>query len=159
MSVTQPHQLTTNVKLLQKVVLHWEDKILFLQRSEDSVSRPLCWDLPGGNSEWPQGYTEPISDLHQLDAAREVHEETGLIVEPSEFSRENLSYFETFFDPTKQVFTVLLGWNIHLKNLPEDIRISEEHKEFRWLRPDQARELDFGGSKGVFLSKIVHNSR
>ena len=155
----EPHQLTSNVKLLQKVVLHWQGKVLMLQRSGDSASRPNCWDLPGGNSEWPQGYTQPISDLHKQDAAREVQEETGIVVEPSAFSLENLSYLETFFDPQKQIFTVLLGWSIQLTQPPSDVVLSHEHTAAQWLSLDEALNLDFGGQKGAFLAKILKARR
>jgi 8-oxo-dGTP pyrophosphatase MutT (NUDIX family) len=154
-----PHQLTSNVKLLQKVVLLWEGKILMLQRSSDSASRPLCWDLPGGNSEWPEGITEPTSNLHQFDAAREIQEETGLVVDPSEFTQDKLSYLETFFDPQSQIFTVLLGWKIELASSPQAVAISEEHVDSRWLSVEEALKLDFGGKKGGFLAKIIQNSR
>jgi 8-oxo-dGTP pyrophosphatase MutT (NUDIX family) len=155
----EPHQLTSNVKLLQKVVLHWQGKVLMLQRSGDSASRPNCWDLPGGNSEWPQGYNEPTSDLHKQDAAREVEEETGIVVDPSVFSLIHLSYLETFFDPNKQIFTVLLGWSIKLKEPPSDVVISHEHTAFQWVGLEEALSLDFGGQKGAFLAKILTASR
>lgn len=154
-----PHQLTSNVKLLQKVVLSWNGQVLMLQRDGGSISRPLCWDLPGGNSEWPQNITTPTSDLHKLDAAREIQEETGLVVEASEFSQDKLAYLETFFDPQAQIFTVLLGWKIELKNAPQAVQLSEEHADSRWVSIDDALKLDFGGQKGSFLAKILENSR
>lgn len=75
-----PHQLTENVKLLQKVVVWQGEKFLILQRSADSATRPKCWDLPGGNVEWPASSVD-IQDSHLADLAREVKEETGLIID------------------------------------------------------------------------------
>lgn len=158
MSARTPHQLTSNVKLLQKIVLECNGRFLLLQRDENSFSRPLAWDLPGGNSEWPKGLREPTSDLHQLDAAREIREETGLDVPASEFHHGNLVYFETFFDPHKQIYTVLLGWHVSLETDGEDIpvlEISEEHVQAGWFEPGEALIQDFGGEKGAFIPRIL----
>src|SRR5688500_13998702 len=102
-SLFTPHQLTSNVKLLQKIVLEKEGHILLLQRDPRSASRPNSWDFPGGNSEWPSGVTKATSNLHQLDTAREIQEETGIQVDPAKFSLPTLKYFETYFDPDKQI--------------------------------------------------------
>ncbi len=155
-----PHQLTPNVKLLQKIVLCWEDKVLVVQRDAASFSRPGSWDFPGGNSEWPENISAPTSNLHQHDASREVWEETGVRLEPTEFIRDRLIYLETFFDPEKEIFTMLLGWKIALppKFDPNSVRLSEEHVAFRWIKPVDALSLDFGGVKGAFLVRILNSS-
>ena len=155
MTTFTPHQLTSNVKLLQKIVLEKEGKILLLQRDPRSASRPNCWDFPGGNSEWPTGLSEPTSNLHQLDASREVEEETGILVSPNKFTQTQLKYFETFFDPEKQIFTILLGWYILLGSNTNEVRLSEEHTEFVWVEKSEALNYDFGGAKGAFLPRII----
>lgn len=154
-----PHQLTPNVKLLQKVVIEHDGKVLLVKRDANSFSRPNCWDFPGGNSEWPTDVVEKTSNLHQRDATREVLEETGLHIDPSEFSKENLRYLETFFDPEKQIFTILLSWHILLPDSvdPNSIQLSEEHTEYQWLSPSEAEQLDFGGNKGQFLLRILRS--
>lgn len=152
-----PHQLTPNIKLLQKVVLEHQGKVLLVQRDANSFSRPNCWDLPGGNSEWPTDIVEPTANLHQRDVSREVFEETGIHIDPEQFRRENLSYLETFFQPEKQVFTMLLGWHIQLPDSfdPSTVKLSEEHRDFQWLAVSAAMALDFGGKRGEFLPKIL----
>lgn len=156
-----PHQLTPNVKLLQKITLEHQGKALIVRRDANSFSRPNCWDLPGGNSEWPSDITEPTSNLHQRDASREVFEETGIHVDPEGFTQENLKYLETFFDPEKQVFTVLLGWLIQLPEdfNPNSVQLSEEHVEYLWVDPVSAGEFDFGGKRGEFLSRILRSTQ
>ncbi len=158
-SVRQPQQLTPNVKLLQKIALVSQGKVLLLRRDAASFSRPGAWDLPGGNSEWP-ATTEPTVNLHQIDAAREVEEETGIGLTPDQFALANLIHLETHFDPERQIFTVLLGWRIVLPDSfgLESIRLSQEHTDYLWSKLDEASLMDFGGNKGQFMQRILQEA-
>lgn len=152
----EPHQLTKDVKLLQKVALKHGDKILILKRDENTHSRPLAWDLPGGNVEWPETL-ENKGSFHQEDATREVLEESGVEVSLDQFITENLVYFSTFFEAQKQVFSVIVGWKV---DLPEDfdeesIKLSIEHINYEWITKDQLDNFDFGGSKGEFVKQMI----
>jgi 8-oxo-dGTP pyrophosphatase MutT (NUDIX family) len=154
------HQLTENTKLLQKVILRHGGKFLILRRDGDSSSRPLAWDLPGGNSEWPETL-ENIGGLHKKDASREVLEETGIEINPSKFSIGNLVSFRTFFEAQKQIFSVIVGWKIDLSNDfdEEIIKISDEHVDYKWITSDELEDYDFGGVKGEFIIEMIKNSR
>lgn len=173
-----PHQLTKNVKLLQKAALWHNGKVLILKRSSDSKSRPNQWDLPGGNSEWPvgdglhagvSGMGKPelrsgeksedgfIRDLHKDDVVREVFEETGI-----ELKREDVKkcvHIGTFFDGQKQVFSIILGWEVKLaEDFREDsVLLSDEHSDLAWMRKDESGEFDFGfaGDEGGFIRSIL----
>ena len=151
-----PHQLTENVKLLQKVVLMHKGKALVLKREEDSFSRPLFWDLPGGNSEWPQTL-ENKEGLYQKDAAREVVEETGIEISPEEFTVEKIVTFSTFFEAQRQVYSIIVGWCVQLDEdfERESIKLSSEHIKYAWIDADELDEYNFGGSKGGFVKKMV----
>lgn len=138
-------------------------KVLLLKRAPDSKSRPNKWDLAGGNSEWPTGVTEIARDLHRQDVAREIVEETGLVVAPEYFDFKKLTYFSTFFQPDKQVYSVICGWLAELpgknqsdsqnNNLADnqatavkwpEVKISEEHTEFAWASREEVASYDFG---------------
>lgn len=151
------HQLTENVKILQKCVVMHQGEVLLIQRPPDDSSRPNCWDFPGGNSEWPQGLRHNTSNLHQLDITREIREEVGLEVSPETFSLSALKYLETFYEPGREIYTVLLGWRL---DLPADfdrqqIRLSHEHTTHVWVAPESARNYDFGGERGSFMLRIL----
>lgn len=155
-----PHQLTKHVKLLQKAVLLHEGKFLIVKRSEDSKSRPGCWDLPGGNSEWPEGATEHLQNMHMQDIAREIKEESGVTVTPEHFSKDNLVFFRTFFEFEKEVYSIITGWKVVL---PSDfdkgaIELSDEHTEFAWIDISELSEYDFDRVKGVFITEIIRSS-
>lgn len=157
------HQLTKEVKLLQKVVLTSTDqKILLLQRSADSFSRPECWDLPGGNSEWPESMGSGVVQrhLHLTDLSREIIEETGLHIEvmskPHTYSP---IYFDTIFEPTTRTYTILVGWKFQVsaEQVRQGIKLSREHQLFAWATLDEALRYDFGfaGGKSGFITQIL----
>ncbi len=150
------HKLTENVKLLQKVAVVAPDgKVLLLQRSAGEFSRPGCWDLPGGNSEWPTDGRAGFG-LHQGDIARELEEETGIVCAPAAFTHEALTYFQTFFDAEKQVYSIICGWRtLLLAGTTTDITLSHEHSAFAWVQISQLDEYDFGGEKGAFVKEIA----
>ncbi len=166
-----PHQLTKNVKLLQKAALWHNDKFLILKRSSDSTSRPDQWDLPGGNSEWPVGADGKsalpgslgtaeaglVRDLHKDDVVREVFEETGIELQRSDVQK--CVHIGTFFEGTKQVFSIILGWEIKLpENFKEDsVLLSEEHSDFAWIKKEEFENYDFGfaGEENGFIRKII----
>lgn len=151
------HQLTANVKLLQKAVLICDKKVLILQRSGDSKSRPLCWDLPGGNSEWPKEVTQNQQNLHTHDIAREILEETGIVVPAEHFTQDNLQFFETFFEASKGIYSIITGWKVALPNAfnTQSVILSSEHIAFAWITLSELESYDFGGHKGVFITKMI----
>ncbi len=153
------HQLTNDVKLLQKVVLIHGDKFLILQRQENAFSRPLAWDLPGGNAEWPETL-EDKENPHQNNVTREVFEETGIEVSDDFFTTENLVEFRTFFEAKDQVFSVITGWKVKLNDDfdEEKVKISSEHINFDWITLDMLDDYNFDGFKGEFIKEIIRKS-
>ncbi len=156
-SVTfSPHQLTANVKLLHKVAIISQDKVLILKRSASSFSRPGNWDLPGGNSDWPTNVLQPKINLHQQDIAREIQEEVNLQLDPQLFTEESLVYFATYFEPDRQIYSINCGWKAVIEeNLASTVRLSHEHTELAWIGLSQLDQYDFGGEARDLETKII----
>lgn len=157
------HQLTENVKLLQKAaIIRQSDsglEVLLLQRSENALSRPNCWDLPGGNSEWPEQSQISAANLHVRDIKREIQEETALEVPESAFDLNKLVHFSTYFDSEKQVFTVICGWLVIFSSPNQtEIQISSEHQNYIWASPANLANYDFGGDSGSFVLDTIQKS-
>lgn len=154
-----PHQLTDKTKLLHKVSLIHNNQVLILKRANDALSRPGKWDLAGGNSEWPDN-SQHGHNVHKVDIAREIMEETGIKLSPNLFDFSSLVYFDTFFDSKKQVFTIICGWKYQLSDNfdKNSIQISKEHSQIKWIDKNQIEEIDFGGDKGSFVKNIVERS-
>jgi len=152
-----PHQLTANVKLLHKVAIRVGDEVLILKRSAKAKSRPGKWDLPGGNSEWPHDLADNMLNPHQRDVAREIEEETSLIVPADTFTKENLVYFATYYEAEKKIFSVNLGWQVTelTAEAKENVKISFEHQDSAWITLEQLSDYDFGGPERDYETKII----
>lgn len=148
------HQLTKNVKILQKAVLVADGKVLLLKRTEDALSRPGCWDLPGGNVEWPESF-ESQNNPHRDELLREVSEETGL--DYSGVMGNKPCFASTYFDSDTDIYTVILGWKIAVDHF--EPTISEEHTDFAWVALDELEDYDFGfaGGPDGFLTQMITN--
>lgn len=157
-TINQPH-LKGQVKLLQKAALIHQEKVLLLRRSKKEVNRPNCWDLPGGNVEWPVELKELslpiITGLHRDGLAREIAEETSLEIEPKDIAHSNLVFFETTFQPKENIFTIITGWSISLDKDRDQItpKLSSEHDLYEWINPEQVQDYDFGYAK--FIPEII----
>lgn len=149
--------LTDQVKLLQKVAIIHQGKLLIMKRSEDATHRPGAWDLPGGNAEWPEA-NQSVANLHRQDVAREILEETGLVVEADHFTDENLVHFMTFFDADQQLYAVICGWKVVLTAESADIILSDEHTEFAWITLADLANYDLAEPKGTFIKHIIHRA-
>jgi len=149
------HELTEKVKLLQKCVVFCQGKLLLVKRSETAKTRPNCWDLPGGNAEWPKTATN-LSNHHLLEVIREVQEETGLRLKAADLES---CYVGTFFDTKNQVLSIILGWSTKIATLPE-VKLSPEHTEFAWISENQFKQYDFGfaGEKNGFIRQMIEQS-
>lgn len=155
-----PHQLTENVKLLHKTAIVVSNQVLILKRAADSKSRPGKWDLPGGNSEWPSNENDFVKNLHQLDIAREIKEETGLLVKPEIFAVENLVYFATYFNPQEQIYSINCGWQVRdVIEAPQDtVQISAEHTQYEWINLPQLNDFDFGPKERDFEKVTIRRA-
>jgi 8-oxo-dGTP pyrophosphatase MutT (NUDIX family) len=157
------HQLTDQVKLLQKVAIirhkGTDLEVLLLRRSDDAKSRPGAWDLPGGNSEWPSESQVSAANLHLADLNREINEETGLIASDSAFMLKLPVHFSTYFDSQKQIYTVICGWLLNYAATDQAaIQISAEHQAFAWVSGVDLPNYDFGGDSGTFVLDIIQKA-
>lgn len=151
------HQLTDQVKILHKIAIIAENQVLLLKRHGQAHSRPNCWDLPGGNAEWPQQTSLTLlRHLHRADAVRELLEETGIQVEETQITIP--IYFDTVMETASQIYTIIVGWRVDLLAQPK-IVISAEHTEFTWVPLDLVPQFDFGfaGGPDGFLVQIINH--
>lgn len=127
------------MRVSQKIFLkNKEGKILALRRSSTDPSRPLTWDLPGGDIEEGEDLAESIR--------REVFEETGL--ELKDFSvmdaqagiNKNGEY---------SIQIAYLG-----NRVTGDIKLSYEHDQYKFVTKDEFLSLESTDKIKKFLRKL-----
>jgi len=116
--------MTTKI-VAKTVVLNGDGEVLLLRRSRTDDRRPGEWDFPGGG-------IEPGEDL-AAGAAREITEESGLTIEPSQLK---LLYAATdlYERYDESVSRLLFAGRIDTG----DVQLSFEHDEYKWVEIDTA---------------------
>lgn len=128
---TWGYMFSDNIKFVQKIAIFHPDRsgrFLTLQRSTDSPTNPNKWDLVGGNVLFGQDAGESL--------AVEILEEAGL----SKFSEPTPIYTVGNMLEGKDVYRIYIGYVcIALTN---DVIISHEHQDHRWVTKEEFLELD-----------------
>lgn len=113
--------------VVAKAVLRNPDgDILLIRRSKSDPRRPLEWDFPGGFVEDDEDFVSAV--------AREIKEETGLIVRPQDL---HLTHTTTRMRDVGNVC-----WLFFIGQTSEtSIKLSFEHDKYQWIPLDKAIEL------------------
>jgi len=120
------------------LVINSEGKILALRRSKTDPSRPLTWDLPGGELEEGEVLEENIK--------REIKEETGLEVEKVGLIHATAGYNQ------RKEYWVKIGY-LSKVEIPT-ITLSYEHDKYQWLTKDEFLALESSDSIKQLLNAI-----
>ena len=104
--------------IVKSLIYDDADNVLVLVRSNTHPRYANEEDLPGGELEG--------SELPVVSALREIHEETGLLIQPSE-AREVL---RKKVEPSTT--HILFRCKIH--SLKPSIELSWEHKSYEWIK-------------------------
>lgn len=117
-----------------------QGKILLLHR-QDTRPQGNTWGVPAGKVETGEDLADAL--------VREIGEEIGFGA-----SKENLVYFKEYliryptFDFVYHVFT------LDLVEMPELSLNREEHKDLRWLTPEEALKLNLIEDEDVCIKEV-----
>lgn len=134
-------KLLNNVKFIQKcIIVDDKGRILALRRGPNDARRPGCWDLPGGNYEDGEDVNEAIK--------REIMEETSL----KAYSLKPI-YIASSIGKTYKNITVFALTQLCSK-WEGEVKISDEHTEYRWVTPDEFMDLKTGDDGGFLKDSL-----
>lgn len=121
------------------IVFNKEGSFLVIKRTKTAPSSPGKWDLPGGDLEFGE---DPKKGM-----AREIKEETGLIV-------EKLEPFETWAGVIKALgdFWVTIAYTAKAKT--EKVKLSWEHNDFKWVDKREFSKLEAAEKIKYFVKKV-----
>jgi 8-oxo-dGTP diphosphatase len=113
-------------------------KLLALRRSDTDPSRPLTWDLVGGQLEEGENLEESMR--------REIREEAGIEVVDLRVVDAYGSYSRT------GEYWVMILYHARVKN-PE-IVLSYEHDQYQWISREEFLRLESSEKIRHFLGKM-----
>lgn len=114
--------------LTMRGLLKEQNKVLILKRHPNSKTNASCWELGGGK-------VDPREDFDKA-LIREFIEETNLKVKIGDLVGAVQEDF-----PHKR--TVALVMNVEI--LSGEVKISDEHIDWKWATMDEIKELDLSG--------------
>lgn len=117
------------------LVLFNKDRMLILKRDND------LWEFPGGGIEWGE---DP-----QKAAIRETKEETGLDAFNVRMVTVTSATYKKGEDDKHSVYVVYRG-----ETDSDNVTISGEHKEYRWLTLTEAKFMKFALNADGVLDSI-----
>jgi ADP-ribose pyrophosphatase YjhB (NUDIX family) len=115
------------IGISQKAIVSRDDgKILAIRRSDTHPLRPKGWDIPGGDLEFGEDAKEGMR--------REIAEETGLEV-------SDLKVVDVISWPNDRgEFWITICYLA--KSEGDAVKLSWEHDDFKWVMPEEFRQLD-----------------
>lgn len=133
------------------IVLNKKGKFLLIKRSLNDYYAPGLWEFPGGKLDEGQDLTSALE--------REVIEETGLLVLPT----ARIAYTESSIIPRGKYkglpYVVIIGVG---KMIGGELKLSEEHTDFKWVTTKEAFEMDLKNEirkSLIVLAKNIKNKK
>jgi len=124
---------------VKAIILNDEGKILAIRRSATDPSRPLTWDVPGGEVEEGEDLEESI--------LREIKEEVGITV-------SNIEIFDAVGSYNKKG-EYWIGIGYKAKAIETNVILSFEHDQYEWLTKEEFLQRESSGKLVRFVEKLL----
>lgn len=134
--------MSQEIEVAKVLVRNHEGKFLVLQKSDDYDWKAGKWELPGGKIEENLGED-------RLDAARrEVKDESGLKL------KSLVDVVRVEVEEFKEEKPVVNCWILYSDSFSANVKLSEEHQNYRWVNPEDFKNLDWHRDAGYAIPAI-----
>ena len=127
------------VEVVAALIYDENGRFMICQRPENKA-RPLLWEFVGGKVEKGESKEEALT--------RECHEELAITVMPIK------EVFSTVYDYPDIKINLTLFESKIIKGIPTLL----EHKDLKWILPEEAKDYTFCPADKPIIEKIVSNS-
>lgn len=135
-----------NTKVVQKAgAIDEEGNVLAIRRISTGPAHRLDkWDLPGGSVDLEDLKNEEEPTIEAIK--REISEETGLKVTDLE-----RIYIRSWVSERSvgKILGIAFGYKCRVAGVKPQVKLSEEHYDYRWERKEEILKLDFGDDGGL----------
>lgn len=114
-------------------ILNDNDEYLVVKRSEDDMLYPGSWEFPGGHQEYGETLVEALK--------RELKEEIGY---EEDINPQIISYNDEF---ENDIYHIEINFLIKVNKEKVNVKLSEEHTEYRWVKKNSKLLDDYIRSK------------
>ena len=122
-----------NTKIVLTGILKSNDEFLVVKRSENDDLYPGAWEFPGGHLENGETLKEGLK--------RELEEEIGFT---ENFNPIITHYFDELNERNNELIHDLeLDFIINVDSSKIDIKLSDEHSDYKWVTRDSEYLDDF----------------
>lgn len=126
-------------KVAFKAIIRKDNKILVIKRSAKEEVFEKLWDIPGGRMNF--------GEMPKDALIREIHEETGLEV-------NILNPFTVWSFMASEDLQVI-GITMLADYVSGEVKLSEEHTEYKWIAPKEFEKLDTNSSLKKEIAKYA----
>lgn len=128
-----------NIILGQKAfILNKDNYLLAIKRDKADIHQKM-WDVPGGKVEENENLFDAMK--------REIKEEVGLDLESIVLTLTSSKFQGLFGDVPPQIVR-----NIYLCRAKGDVKLSEEHSEYKWVALENLDEINFPKDEDFMLA-------
>ena len=124
-------------KVVLTGIINYKDEYLIVKRSSDDDFLPGAWEFPGGNIEENETILEALK--------RELKEEIGYNLNTKD--TKIIHFYDEIKEKSETYHYIELDFLIKEKTKDINVKLSNEHEDYKWVKKDSELLDDYIKSK------------